>query len=203
MTIQSITPSSTAYTSEGNQELVDILKKYGNNPKRWPALHYATHCQDEHAIEVLLENGADPNEMAPFAIDARNNPTQFHTPLYIATPWDFRNPDILKPSIVKLLLDYGADPCIFEDNTTLVAKIINLYTSSLQMTEVSIKINERCIEILNMFADKKIDFNKFCYKDPSIYPAQITPLRLAVHRKDQDDYLIKFLLDHGATLIGV
>lgn len=194
-----------------NDELVNILKKYGNNHKQWPALHYAVECQDDHAVEILLKNGANPNELAPLSKDARNNPSQFHTPLYIATQLDFTQPSKIKTSMVKLLLDYGADPCIFEYQYTSVNRIINLYTGSIQniknerMIEESLDLNKKSIEILNMLADKKIDFNKFCFerKDSAtiVYPEKITPLRLAV--QSQDDFLIKFLLNNGARLDGV
>ena len=73
------------------------------------------------------------------------------------------------------------------------------------MIEESLDLNKKSIEILNMLADKKIDFNKFCFerKDSAtiVYPEKITPLRLAV--QSQDDFLIKFLLNNGARLDGV
>jgi len=44
-----------------NQELLDILIKYGKNPDGIPTLHYAIKMQDINAIELLLEHGADIN----------------------------------------------------------------------------------------------------------------------------------------------
>lgn len=44
-----------------NQELIDILIKYGNNPQGLPVLHYAISQNDLRAVQVLAENGANLN----------------------------------------------------------------------------------------------------------------------------------------------
>lgn len=45
-----------------DQELLDILTKYANNPDKIPTLHYAVKMSDERAVTVLLERGMDINK---------------------------------------------------------------------------------------------------------------------------------------------
>ncbi len=59
----------------------------------WTALQHAVREQHVDAVRVLLEWGADPDAVAPGAIN---------TPLFIAT-------SSKDPAIVRLLLDAGAD----------------------------------------------------------------------------------------------
>jgi ankyrin repeat protein len=48
-------------TRNSSPELVDILVKYGNNPKGIPPLHYAVLQGDFPAVKLLVENGANVN----------------------------------------------------------------------------------------------------------------------------------------------
>jgi ankyrin repeat protein len=51
---------NNALAVHGNEELIQILIKYGNNPDGIPALLYAIKLNDENAVQILLENGASP-----------------------------------------------------------------------------------------------------------------------------------------------
>jgi|GEM_PF-4888598 len=208
-----------------DDELVNILKKYGNNPNDWPALHYAVECQDERAIEVLLKNGMDPNLKVIISKDGKNNPLALGSTLHIAMHTHERtgNHDLFNPRIINLLLEYGADPYSFNQythntpgNLTPVGYIVQqycnksdainnpLYNNQPDYKEKCIKFRSKLIEVLDVFSARKIDFNKFCCNnrgDTTVHPELTTPLRMAVHTKYQDDYIIRFLLEHGAELI--
>ncbi|MBX3718123.1 MAG: ankyrin repeat domain-containing protein [Parachlamydiales bacterium] len=45
-------------------ELIEIMIRYGHNPDGIPALHYAIKMEDERAVKLLLDHGADPNAKA-------------------------------------------------------------------------------------------------------------------------------------------
>lgn len=82
-----------------NQELLDILVKYGNNPDGIPTLHYAIKMQDAEAVKLLLKHGVDANSHSQFTKDY-----EFHEPLtaleYAAY---YGNLDIM-----NILINHGA-----------------------------------------------------------------------------------------------
>ncbi len=49
-------------TLESNDELLDILSKYANNPDKIPTLNYAVKMRDLKAAEVLIAKGMDVNK---------------------------------------------------------------------------------------------------------------------------------------------
>lgn len=64
----------------GNEDLNQILAKYGNNSDGIPALLSAIKSNDAHAVKLLLENGASPNTRfhqahGEFQYDYTNRPS--------------------------------------------------------------------------------------------------------------------------------
>ena len=51
--------SNATAPMQNNQELAQILMKYGKNKYGWSALNYAINCEDYHAAIILINNGAD------------------------------------------------------------------------------------------------------------------------------------------------
>lgn len=82
-----------------NQELIDILIKYGNNPEGIPALHYAVVQGDEHAVKLLLDHGASPNALSRER--SRGDYREMLTPLDYAAKHG-------RVNIMQLLVDRGA-----------------------------------------------------------------------------------------------
>jgi ankyrin repeat protein len=83
---------------QADNDLIDTLIHYSHNPDGIPALHYAIKMNDEKAVSLLLEHGADPNSCTHYMIDSSN-------PMF---PLDYAALSG-NAKIVQLLIDYGAD----------------------------------------------------------------------------------------------
>lgn len=173
-----------------DQELLDVLQKYGNNPNRWPALHYAIICDDVRAVEVLLKNGVNPNARTTSTKNEDGKPIRLHVaPLDLAIGYSF---DDLKPEMIDLLLNVGADPYDCTCNFSPIAQTIFAYLNAHRANWK--QIEARALEVLEVFAFHDVDFNRKCTTDH-------TPLWMALNYNSPE--LVKFFLEHGAKLIDV
>lgn len=79
-----------------NQELIDILIKYGDNPENIPPLLCAVKCGDLNAVKLLVASGVNINEITQS--ESRSRPKE------CALTAAFCHPKIL-----QFLIDSGAD----------------------------------------------------------------------------------------------
>ncbi|NIR47901.1 hypothetical protein GWO43_05555 [candidate division KSB1 bacterium] len=93
----------TADNKEMQQQITDWVESGGNldwrAPNGWTLLHLSAQCGNESMIRFLIEHGADIESRAEYG----------ETPLMLAC--DYRWTDAkIDPSVVKTLLDLGANP---------------------------------------------------------------------------------------------
>ena len=131
------------------------------NPIGWTPLHQAAEWCDEAIISALVAKGANVN--------AKMNGS-LQTPLYIAINTN-------RPSIVRLLLDAGADRnAVFEGNWTPVHKAAECPD----------------YEIMGMVLEKEVDLNT------QLHDRMWTPLHIATSCRHMQT--VKMLLEAGADV---
>ncbi len=180
-----------SHQDDAAQEAFEVLSEYSNNPYNWPALHYAIHCRDEHAVEILLKNGANPNLRTSSVKDKYGKPIPDLncTPLELACG---SSRDSLNPKIVDRLLHYGANPYVLNAFTfSPVGYVIHTFCDAYYTKNAEVK--EKALEILNIFAAYNTDFNKNCINGH-------TPLWYALYNPYKSNELTRFLLLHGAQV---
>jgi ankyrin repeat protein len=199
-------------TQSAHVTLVDVLLKYGMNSTP-PAINQAMEAKDYEAVKLLIEHGADLNTrgkktsiscvlpmMQWDKTNIRDLFSEGETVLEVAIKRR-------KKSLIKQLLSAGADPYtnrrigyILYDSPPKDKFYFGLREKSTgnRVDEVNQQINAMYeivnagdLEILTIFAETGIDFNKQCLPYDK-------PLKIAHQLKNKE--VMQFLLDHGAEI---
>ncbi len=103
-----------------NQVFLSSTKRYSFQYKT-TFLEEAIECYNIPMVELLLQNGADPN-----FIDPKGEADHIFWTLQFADGTT-KEEDNIRLEIAELMLHYGADPNCQDDNEELLTEIINSY----------------------------------------------------------------------------
>lgn len=163
-------------------QLMEVLMKYGDRPG-YPILNCAMEATDYFAVFLLIEYGVD--------INSRFGPnTQTVLERAIGAG---------EIALVEYFLLKGADP-------TNTLKYGQTYTNSpyrysdYVTTAIHDAIKLERLDVLILFAQYRVDLNKYCYERSSNYQQafKMTPLRTAIEYKKND--IASFLVSIGAKI---
>lgn len=189
----------TSAKSTNNEELIEILIKYGNNPKGIPAIQYAVLEKDYKAVNLLLEHGASVHTRDAYGhtclfyavladdlilmskfISLGNNPNERFSDFGPYQYWTMLEAAIMehKNQAAKFLIDFGVDTDFDYRN------IFNL----------SCRIGN--LEILKYAFDKGLRPPEYC-SNISVESYSLWNVFLAYEGNIQEKFdCLKFLDDH-------
>ena len=119
--------SATALAAHaGYRNLVALLLEHGADPNAarsgFSALHCAIMRRDKAMVDVLLAHGADPNARLGGWTPTRRSSKDFHfSPELVGATAFWLAARFGGPDVMRLLVDYGADPLFVQRGDRVVA----------------------------------------------------------------------------------
>lgn len=182
--------------------------------RKWSMLDLAVRCGDYSMVELLLDNGADPNSgrLTPVMVSLLNTGHLYYIdyatcyndyyPALSEAIWNTKNIDI-----VKLLLRYNADPNYksehYEVSVNPEFNSVHLIGKGTHCGLSDALLYSKDVEMLKALLDAGADPNsRYYYEhnvlDDSLEKCDIPVLDIAVRKQKTE--CVKLLLDAGASL---